>query len=129
MDPHVSVGQVSSEEPIALTRRVPFEFAMRLTLIGVHERVSAQRALQVGLVSEIVRLDQLQARALQIAEILTRNSLAAMMKSKQAIVESMELPLSAALDRGFELIKSHWQHPDYVEGPRAFAEKREPEWR
>ncbi len=48
MDPHVSVGQVSSEEPIALSRRVPFEFVMRLTLMGVHERVSAQRAFQVG---------------------------------------------------------------------------------
>jgi enoyl-CoA hydratase/carnithine racemase len=129
MDPHVSVGQVSSEEPIALTRRVPFEFAMRLTLMGVHERVDAKRALQVGLVSEVVPSARLMSRALEIARTLTRNSLAAMMKSKQAIVESLELPLSDALDRGFELIKSHWQHPDYVEGPRAFAEKRAPKWK
>jgi E-phenylitaconyl-CoA hydratase len=128
MDPHVSVGQVSSEEPIGLTRRVPFEFAMRLTLMGVHERVSAQRAMQVGLVSETVPFEVLMPRALEIAQTLTRNSLAAMMKSKQAIVESLELPLSQALDRGFELIKSHWQHSDYIEGPRAFAEKRKPEW-
>ena len=129
MDPHVSVGQVSSEEPIALSRRVPFEFVMRLTLMGVHERVSAQRAFQVGLVSEVVPLERLLPRALEIAETLTRNSLAAMMKSKQAIIEALELPLSEGLDRGFELIRSHWEHPDYIEGPRAFAEKRKPEWR
>ena len=129
MDPHVSVGQVSSEEPIALTRRVPFEFVMRMTLMGVHERVSAQRAYEVGLVSEVVPLERLLPRALEIAGLLTRNSLAAMMKSKQAIIESYELPLSEGLDRGFELIRSHWGHPDYIEGPRAFAEKRKPEWR
>lgn len=128
MDPHVSVGQVSSEEPVALTRRVPFEFVMRLVLMGVHERVSAERAYQVGLVSEVVPGEQLLPRALAIAETVAKNSLAAMMKSKQAIVEGLEAGLSEALDHGFELIKSHWDHPDYIEGPRAFAEKRKPLW-
>lgn len=128
MDPHVSVGQVSTEEPIALSRRVPFEFVMRLALMGVHEKIPAARAHQVGLVSELVPSAKLMERALEIAGTLTRNSLEAMMKTKQAMLEGYELGLTAALNRGYAILASHWSHPDSVEGPSAFAEKREPKW-
>lgn len=53
-DPHVSVGQVSAIEPVCLARRAPFEPVMRLALLGSHERMSAARAYEIGLVSEVV---------------------------------------------------------------------------
>ena len=53
-DAHVSLGQVAAMEPLGLLRRAPLEEVLRLTLLGLDERMSAQRAYQVGLVSEVV---------------------------------------------------------------------------
>ncbi|MGY1550489.1 enoyl-CoA hydratase/isomerase family protein [Microbacterium sp. A588] len=68
VDPHVSVGQASSWEAIGLMRRIPATVASRMALIGAHERVSAQRAYESGLVSELVVAERLQERAQELAE-------------------------------------------------------------
>lgn len=73
VDPHVSIGQVTAFEVIGLARRAPFEAVMRLALVGRHERLSAQRAYELGLVSEVIDPpaalhDAAQAVALPIAE-------------------------------------------------------------
>src|SRR6201999_2193478 len=54
VEPHVSVGQVVAIEAIGLLRKMPFEAVMRMALVGRHERMSAQRALQLGMISQIV---------------------------------------------------------------------------
>jgi enoyl-CoA hydratase/carnithine racemase len=48
--------------------------------------------------------------------------------SKRAIWASKEMGYSNALDFGWELLKSQWRHPDFIEGPAAFRQKREPIW-
>ena len=53
-DPHVTYGFIAALEPIALTYRMPFSDVMRMALLGLHERVTAERALAIGLVTEIV---------------------------------------------------------------------------
>jgi enoyl-CoA hydratase/carnithine racemase len=53
-DPHVSVGQVVSLEAIALIRKMPAEAVMRMAFVGKYERMPAERALQLGMISEIV---------------------------------------------------------------------------
>ena len=53
-DPHVSVGQVVAMEAIGLLRKMPFEAVMRMALVGRHERMPAQRAYELGMVSEVV---------------------------------------------------------------------------
>jgi len=53
-DPHVSVGQVVAMEAIGLARKIPFEAVMRMALVGRHERVSAERALALGMISQVV---------------------------------------------------------------------------
>src|SRR5688572_3919655 len=53
-DPHVSVGQVVSLEAIALIRKMPAEAVMRMAFVGRYERMPATRALQLGMISEIV---------------------------------------------------------------------------
>ena len=66
-DPHTTYGMTSALEPIGLLRRMPFGEVMRLALFGLDERISAARALQIGLVSEVVPVDELRARARTLA--------------------------------------------------------------
>lgn len=73
VDPHVSVGQASVYETIALARKAPMESITRLALVGRHERLSARRAYELGICSQVVdppeRLaDEAQALAERIAE-------------------------------------------------------------
>jgi len=66
-DPHVTYGMTAAFEPILMLARMPFGEILRLTLLGNHERLSARRAHQVGLVQEVVAADQLMARAQAVA--------------------------------------------------------------
>jgi E-phenylitaconyl-CoA hydratase len=129
LDPHVSVGQVAALEPIYLRQRVPFGPLLRMVLMGRQERISAQRALEIHLVTEVVPFERLLPRAREIAEALCQNSLATMMASKRALWESLEYNLEGGLQNGWRILVDHWQHPDYKEGPRAFAERRAPQWK
>ena len=53
-DPHVTYGMTAAFEPIQMLSKMPFHEIMRLSLLGAHERMSAERAHQIGLVSEVV---------------------------------------------------------------------------
>jgi enoyl-CoA hydratase/carnithine racemase len=78
-DPHVSIGQVVSIEAIGLMKRMPVEAVMRMAFVGRHERMSAARAYELGMVSEVVDPpDRLRAAAQELAEKIARNSPAAM---------------------------------------------------
>src|SRR5260370_980254 len=72
LDPHVSVGQASAWEAVGLSRRIPAAVAARMMLVGRHERLDAARALQVGLVSEVVEPSDLEAAAQRIGERIAR---------------------------------------------------------
>ncbi len=70
LDPHVSVGQVSAFETIGLAKKAPMEAILRMALVGRHERVGAERARQLGIVSEVVADERLRARAQELAEAI-----------------------------------------------------------
>jgi enoyl-CoA hydratase/carnithine racemase len=128
-DPHVSVGQVSAYETIALIRKSPMEAVLRMALTGRYERTSAARAYQLGIVSQIVEpAEQLRDTAQQLAEQIARNSPTAMMLTKRALWRALELGLRDACRAGGQDLVEMWGHPDQVEGPAAFTERREPEW-
>ena len=129
MDSHTSVGQVGAIENIGLMKRLPIGAALRMTLQGRSFKLSAQRAYQLGLVDELVPTapDVLPA-ALEIARDIARNSPQALALSKQAMWQSLDMGYSQACENGWNLIKLQWSHPDFVEGPRAFMEKRTPAW-
>ncbi len=128
-DPHVSIGQVVSLEAIGLIRKMPFEAVMRMALIGRHERLSAERALALGMVSQVVDPPEaLRDEAQALAEQIARNSPAAMAATKRALWGALETGLTDACRAGAKELVSMWGHPDQEEGPRAFAEKREPQW-
>lgn len=128
-DPHVSVGQVVAIEAIGLIRKMPVEAVMRMAFMGKYERMSAQRAYELGMISEIVDPpERLRERAQELGETIARNSPAAMAASKKALWGALEHGLTDACRAGAQHLVSLWGHPDQDEGPRAFAEKRDPNW-
>ena len=110
-------------------RRMPFEAVMRMALVGRHERMSAERALALGMVSQVVDPpERLREEAQALAEKIARNSPAAMAATKRALWGALEAGLTDACRAGARELVSMWGHPDQDEGPLAFAEKREPQW-
>ncbi|MBU3702470.1 MAG: enoyl-CoA hydratase/isomerase family protein, partial [Acidimicrobiia bacterium] len=117
-DPHVSVGQVVALEAIGLLRKMPFEAVMRMALLGRHERMSAARARELGMVSEVVDPpERLREVAQELGERIARNSPAAMAASKRALWRALELGLTDACRAGAVDLVSMWGHPDQEEGP------------
>jgi len=127
-DPHVSVGQVSGIEPVSLALRVPLTALYRLALLGRAERWDAQHALELGLVSEVVPGDQLLERAHELAETIAASSPAAVRATREMMRRFETNVLGPWMAAGWDAVQVHWAHPDAAEGPRAFAERREPTW-
>jgi enoyl-CoA hydratase len=129
LDPHVSIGQVSAYEVIALVRKSPMEPIVRMALAGRHERLTAERARQLGILSEVIDPPEgLRDAARDLASKIARNSPAAMAATKRALWEALERGLTDACRAGSAELVGMWGHPDQEEGPRAFTDKREPEW-
>lgn len=129
VDPHVSIGHVSALETIALMRKVPAEAVLRMALVGSHERLTAQRAYELGMISQIVDPpEDLRDAAQELAERIARNSPAAMRATKRALWGALEAGLTDACRSGAAHLTSMWGHPDQDEGPRAFADKRPAQW-
>ena len=77
-DPHTSIGQVVSIEAIGLMKKMPVEAVMRMAFVGRYERLSAQRAFELGMISEVVDPPEtLRDAAQELAEKIARNSPAA----------------------------------------------------
>lgn len=129
LDPHVSVGQVTAFEMIGLLRKMPAESVFRMALVGRFERMNAQRAYELGMISQIVDPpENLRAEAQALAEKIAKNSPAAMAATKRALWGGLEMGLTEACLSGAKELIGMWGHPDQTEGPLAFAEKREPNW-
>jgi enoyl-CoA hydratase/carnithine racemase len=97
-DPHVTYGLVAALEPIALTYRMPFGDVMRMALLGLHERMTADRALTVGLVTEIVERASLVARAQELARVIASQPAAAVQGTVKALWQSLNVSRSQAMD-------------------------------
>ena len=118
---------MAAYELIGLARRMPFEAVLRMALVGRHERMSAERALALGMISQVVDPpERLREEAQALAEKIARNSPAAMAATKRALWGALEQGLTDACKAGGQELVSMWGHPDQAEGPLAFAEKREP---
>jgi len=127
-DPHVSIGLVSGREVVRLARALPTHIAMRMALMGKHERMPAQRAYDLGLVSEVVEHDRLLERAREIAGIVNRNAPLAVRGTRLAIRRGLDLPMYEAEVLAETMRERVVRTDDAKEGPLAFMEKRAPEW-
>jgi enoyl-CoA hydratase/carnithine racemase len=128
-DPHVSIGLVSGREVVRLARALPTHIAMRMAIMGRHERMKVDRAYQLGLVSEVVEHDRLMERAREIAAVVNRNAPLAVRGTRLAIRKGLDLPLHEAEILAETFRERVVRTDDAKEGPLAFVEKRQPEWR
>jgi enoyl-CoA hydratase/carnithine racemase len=97
-DPHVTFGLVAAVEPVGLLGRIPYGDIMRMTLMGNDERISAQTALRIGLVTEVLDdREMLWARAQELAKLVAAKPAAAVQGSVRALWESQDLPKTQAV--------------------------------
>jgi enoyl-CoA hydratase len=129
VDPHVSIGQVSAYETIGLVRKSSAEATFRMALVGRGERLTAERARQLGILSDVVDPPEgLRDEAQRLGELIARNSPAAMAATKRALWAAFEHGLTDACRAGAAELVGMWGHPDQAEGPAAFTEQREARW-
>jgi enoyl-CoA hydratase/carnithine racemase len=110
-----------------LPRAVPLAFAMELLLTG--DRFDAQTALRFGLVSRVVPADKLMPTAEEIAGKILENGPLAVRAIKQAVIRGREMTFEDGLKLESQLSGPVFMSEDAREGPRAFAEKRKPEYK
>jgi len=109
-DPHANNGIVSALEPIGLLHRgMPLGDVLRWALLGNEERIGAETALRLGIVTEVVPVDDLRDRARAIAESIARRRPVAIQGTVRAIWEAIEMPPAMALQNG--LLYTHIGNP------------------
>ena len=109
-----------------LPRQIAFPAAMEFLLTAEH--FPAARALELGLLNEIVPEAELAERALAFARRITANAPMAVQATKESVMRGLSVSLEEAYAIETELAKRVFQSEDAKEGPRAFAEKRPPRW-
>jgi enoyl-CoA hydratase/carnithine racemase len=128
-DPHVSYGITAAYEPIHMLQKMPFHEIMRLTLLGNRERLSAKRAHEIGLVSEVVPADKLRERASWAAQAIASSPPRAVQATLRALWTARELSRSQALSMAYSFVGLGNVREDYEEGERAFSSGERLEWR
>ena len=102
-DTHVEIGLLPVFEPIELALRMPREAVSRMFLMGRKEKMSARRALELGLVSEVVQPDRLMGRAMELAEHLAQRDPRVLMGTVELLHKSRELGTRQAILQGLQL--------------------------
>jgi enoyl-CoA hydratase len=110
-----------------LPRQIPYCKAMEILLVG--DSITAQEAHDIGLVNYVVPIADVMPKAEEIAAKIAANGPLAVRKAKEAVVRSSGLPLEDAYKAEDLYIMEVMRSEDAREGPRAFKEKREPQYK
>jgi enoyl-CoA hydratase len=111
---------------VRLARQVPYCHAMEILLTG--KLLTAHEALAIGLVNRVVAREQLESVVDAYVEKLLRNGPVAVQRVKRAVLETQGLQLPAAFSVEAALAQEVFKTDDALEGPRAFVERRDPEF-
>jgi dehydration protein DpgD len=127
--PEPRVGLIAGAGGIhRLARQVPLKQAMGMLLTGRH--ITAHDAYRMGLVNEVVPLNELMATAERWAGEILEGSPLSVRLTKEAALEGLSYPVEVAMQRDRDgRVPRLLASEDFVEGPRAFAEKRKPLWK
>ncbi|MES0110055.1 enoyl-CoA hydratase-related protein [Mesorhizobium sp. M0013] len=126
--PEIKIGSFPGDGGTQrLPRLVGKSFAMQMVLTG--DMVDATLAERKGLVSEVVEVDRLLPRALEIAAAIAAKSVAITPYAKKAVLAAFETELQSGLEIEHRLTVEAFGKEDRIEGLRAFAEKRAPAFR
>ena len=112
---------------VRLPRQMPWARAMELLLTG--DPISAAEAERLGLISRVVEPERLLEEAEKLAQRLARNASLSLEAIKRTALETSGVPLADAFQLEVENAARVMRSEDAKEGPRAFAEKREPVWK
>ena len=128
-DPHVTYGMTAAFEPIHMAGITPFPEIMRLSLLGNYERMSAQRAYQIGMVSEVVPGAELGARARELAAIIASQPRLAIEGTVRAIWSTRSMPQREAVRLGYAYVAMGTNQDSIAEGQKLFASGKRVEWK
>jgi enoyl-CoA hydratase/carnithine racemase len=128
-DPHVTYGMTASFEPIHMAGITPFTEIMRLSLLGNYERMSAQRAFQVGMVSEVVPGADLVTRARELAAIIASQPALAVEGTVRALWSTRSMPQREAVRLGYAFVAMGTSPDSIAEGQKLFASGKRVEWK
>lgn len=110
-----------------LPRQIPYHLAMGMIMTS--RRITAEEARQVGIVNEVVALDKLAETAQKWAEEIFKGAPISIRACKEATLKGYSMPLDQAMATVFPEEEKMRNSEDIIEGPRAFAEKRPPQWK
>ncbi|HEV7762010.1 MAG TPA: enoyl-CoA hydratase/isomerase family protein [Acidimicrobiales bacterium] len=128
-DPHTTYGMPTCFEPIHMLQKMPFHEIMRLSLLGNHERLSARRAFEVGLVSEVVPGAELAATATWAADAIASAPPLAIQGTVRAIWAALEHSRQQAIELGYAFVAMGTNQDSIAEGQKMFASGKRIEWR
>ncbi|MFH1539788.1 MAG: enoyl-CoA hydratase-related protein [bacterium] len=112
---------------VRLPRQIPFCNAMEILLTG--ERIDAREALRLGFVNRVVPQDKVMEEAERVAGIIAGNGPLAVKAIKQATIQNIGLTIKDGLKKEMELAMPVFMSQDAKEGPKAFKEKRKPQYK
>jgi crotonobetainyl-CoA hydratase len=110
-----------------LPRAIPLKHAMGMLLTG--RRVSAREGMALGFVNEVVPQPELMAAAKRWAAQILECAPLSVRASKQSAYGGLDRPLEEAVSAHYDQVGAMLKSEDFIEGPRAFAEKRPPRWK
>ena len=125
--PETRVGLVAAAGGVhRLPRQLPWKIAMGMLLAS--KTITAEDALRWGLVNEVVPRNELADAAERLAADIVAGAPLSVRATKQMATIGMDLPLDEAMSASYDEYERAIASEDFVEGPRAFAEKRKPRW-
>jgi enoyl-CoA hydratase len=122
----VKVGR-SSPWAAPLIHMIPQRIMMEIVLTG--KPINAQRAYEIGLVNRLAEPEALMSTALALAAEILEGAPLSVAAARQMVMISTEMGRSAALRAAREVSEQAYLSEDALEGPKAFAEKRRPQWK
>ena len=128
-DPHVTYGMTAAFEPMQMLAKMPLQEIMRLSLLGAHERMSAGRAFQIGLVSEVTPRDELTERAAWAAGVIASAPPLVIQGTMRAIWTALEVPRSQAVGLANLFTRIGSDASALREGQARFESGQRVEWR
>ncbi|HXN62776.1 MAG TPA: enoyl-CoA hydratase-related protein, partial [Acidimicrobiales bacterium] len=128
-DPHVTYAMTAVYEPILLTNRMAFGDLVRMSLVGVHERMSARTARETGLVSEVVASDELQTASQELAEIIAAQPPTSVQATLRTLWAARSLSPDQALGLGNVFLQLGTSARALREGQEIFAQQKPKGWK
>jgi enoyl-CoA hydratase/carnithine racemase len=128
-DPHVTYGMTAAFEPMQLLAKMPFQEVMRMALLGADERMSARRAYEVGLVSDVVPRAELRERAEWAARVIADAPPLVVQGTMRALWTALEVSRSQGLAVANLFTRIGSDADAFRAGQARFSSGRRPEWR